>query len=198
MNKNIKYILFALVFVLLMGGAYFAYNKLSEEYKPEANDSENIENTDPEPDEVPENTENEDIVQAPDFTVTDYEGNSVNLSDFFGKPIVVNFWATWCGPCKMELPDFNALAEEYKDEVVFMMVNTEGSRNSEDEVKQFVEDAGYTFPVYFDSEYSAYITYGLTSIPRSLFIKPSGEINFAIIGIMDEESLRKNIEDILE
>ena len=198
MNKNIKYILFALVFVLLMGGAYFAYNKLSEEYKPEANDSENIENTDPEPDEVPENTENEDIVQAPDFTVTDYEGNSVNLSDFFGKPSVVNFWATWCGPCKMELPDFNALAEEYKDEVVFMMVNTEGSRNSEDEVKQFVEDAGYTFPVYFDSEYSAYITYGLTSIPRSLFIKPSGEINFAIIGIMDEESLRKNIEDILE
>ena len=198
MNKNIKYILFALVFVLLMGGAYFAYNKLSEEYKPEANDSENIENTDHETDEVPENAEDVDIIQAPDFTVTDYEGNSVNLSDFFGKPIVVNFWATWCGPCKMELPDFNALAEEYRDEVVFMMVNTEGSRNSENEVKEFVEDAGYTFPVYFDTEYSAYYTYGLTSIPRSLFIKPSGEINFAIIGIMDEESLRKNIEDILE
>jgi len=193
LNKNIKYILLALVFVLFMGGAYFAYDKLSEKYKTE-NNTDNIENNE----NIDSDTEKEETVQAPDFTVFDYNGNSVNLSDFFGKPIVINFWATWCGPCKMELPDFNTLAEEYKDEVVFMMVNTEGGRNTTEEIKAFIEDSGYTFPVYFDTEYSAYYTYGLTSIPRSLFIKPSGEINFAFIGVMDEEFIRKNIEEILK
>ena len=211
MNKIIKYILIAFVFVLLMGGAYFAYGKLSETYTPEIIGTGNgdVENIQPEeltekPEikeedgvttEVPKNGE---IFKAPDFTVIDYNGNNVNLSDFFGKPIVVNFWATWCSSCKMQLPNLNALAEEYKDEVVFMMVNLEGGRNSIDEVKDFVEKSGYTFPVYFDTKDSAYKTYGLTSIPRSLFIKPNGEISLAIIGIMDEISLRNSIEKLFE
>ena len=114
-------------------------------------------------------------------------------------PVLLDFWATWCGPCKYELPDFDSLAKEYGDEVVFMMVNmTDGSQETVDKVKKFVEDEGYTFPVYFDTEAEAAYTYGIYSIPRSLFIKPNGEINYAYIGVMDEESLRNNINSIIE
>lgn len=205
MSKTVKYILLALAFVIFMVGAYFAYEKLSEGYKPgdlvEVPNAENISDSD-EKDENSSNStdpESNEVVKAPDFTVLDYDGNEVSLSDYFGKPIVVNFWATWCGPCQYEMPDFDALASEYGDDVVFMMVNmTDGTDDTVESVKEFVEDAGYGFPVYFDTEFDATVTYGVYSIPRSLFIKPSGEINFAYKGVMDEEFIRENIEAILE
>ena len=73
---------------------------------------------------------------APDFTVLDANGKRIRLSDNFGKPIVINFWATWCPPCKRELPDFDKLCKEYGDKVVFMMVNlTDGRRDTVDGTK---------------------------------------------------------------
>lgn len=81
----------------------------------------------------------------------DADGNTVRLSDMFGKPVVINFWATWCPPCKRELPDFDRLCREYGDRVVFMMVNlTDGRRDTVDGTKKFVSEKGYTFPVYFE------------------------------------------------
>ena len=72
-----------------------------------------------------------ELTLAPDFTVYDLEGNEVHLTDFFGKPIIVNFWASWCGPCKMEMPDFDVAYNTYKDDIVFLMVNmTDGSRET--------------------------------------------------------------------
>ena len=204
MNKTLKYVLGILIFAVFMGGAYFVYEKLTESYKPGDTVENNLPNKDPSDQEVSEETEkpeaeDSEIIKAPDFKILDYQGNEVTLSEHFGKPIVVNFWATWCGPCKYELPDFDSLAKEYGDEVVFMMVNmTDGSQETVDKVKKFVEDEGYTFPVYFDTEAEAAYTYGIYSIPRSLFIKPNGEINYAYIGVMDEESLRNNINSIIE
>lgn len=198
MNKTVKYILGALIFAVFMGGAYFAYEKLSEGYKPgDLVEVPNLENEKNE--QTQDSSDTSDIVKAPDFTVLDYDGNEVSLSDNFGKPIVVNFWATWCGPCQYEMPDFDALASEYGDDVVFMMVNmTDGTDDTVESVKDFVANAGYGFPVYFDTELEAAITYGVYSIPRSLFIKPNGEINYAYKGVMDEEFIRENIEAILE
>ena len=204
MNKTLKYVLGILIFAVFMVGAYFAYDKLTESYKPGDTVENNLPEKAPSKEETTEDSENteiedHEIIKAPDFKVLDYQGNEVTLSEHFGKPIVVNFWATWCGPCKYELPDFDSLAKEYGDEVVFMMVNmTDGSQETVDKVKKFVEDEGYTFPVYFDTESEAAYTYGIYSIPRSLFIKPNGEINYAYIGVMDEESLRNNINSIIE
>lgn len=204
MNKTLKYVLGILIFAVFMGGAYFAYDKLTESYKPGDTVENNLPEKSPSEEETTEDSEyteieDHEIIKAPDFKVLDYQGNEVTLAEHFGKPIVVNFWATWCGPCKYELPDFDSLAKEYGDEVVFMMVNmTDGSQETVDKVKKFVEDEGYTFPVYFDTESEAAYTYGIYSIPRSLFIKPNGEINYAYIGVMDEESLRNNINSIIE
>ncbi len=138
------------------------------------------------------------INYAPDFTFMDKDGNAVKLSDFRGKPVVLNFWATWCPPCKQELPDFDRAAETYKDDVVFLMVNlTDGQRDTVDIVKAFVADNGYTFPVYFDTTYSAANSYMVSSIPTTYFINAKGEAVNYKIGMLTAPELESGIKDLL-
>jgi len=142
--------------------------------------------------------ENSDILPAVDFTVYTQDGEVVNLSDFYGKPIVVNFWATWCGPCKSELPAFEKLSTEYKDDVVFMMVNlTDGAQETVGSVSEFIMDNGYHFTVYFDTDMDAALTYGVYSIPATLFIDADGNIVASHMGAMSESTLRNYIENLL-
>lgn len=117
----------------------------------------------------------QELTLAPDFTVIDSEGNEVRLSDFRGKPVVLNFWASWCGPCKMEMPDFQETYAELGDDVVFMMINaTDGGRETVDTAKAFLAESGYTFPVYFDTGYEANTAYGVTGLPTTFFIDAEG------------------------
>lgn len=135
---------------------------------------------------------------APDFTVLDANGKKIRLSDNFGKPIVINFWATWCPPCKRELPDFDKLCMEYGDKVVFMMVNlTDGRRDTVDGTKSFVSKNGYTFPVYFDTEYNGADAYNVSSIPQTTFIDANGNVYTTRIGVMNETVLRSYINALL-
>ena len=135
---------------------------------------------------------------APDFTVLDANGKRIHLSDNFGKPIVINFWATWCPPCKRELPDFDKLCKEYGDKVVFMMVNlTDGRRDTVDGTKSFVSKNGYTFPVYFDTEYNGADAYNVSSIPQTTFIDANGNVYTTRIGAMNEPVLRSYINALL-
>lgn len=128
-------------------------------------------------DDQPQETAASVVNYAPDFEVLDKDGNSVKLSDFRGKPVVLNFWATWCPPCKAELPDFDEAAATYGDKVHFLMVNlTDGGRDTVDGVKAFVAENGYTFPVYFDTTYSAANAYRVYSIPTTYLINADGEI----------------------
>lgn len=123
----------------------------------------------------------------------------MSLSDFFGKPIVINFWATWCGPCKSELPAFQSLSESYGQDVTFLMVNmTDGARDTVDGVKEFLADNGYTFPVYFDTEQNAATAYGAYSIPATVFIDTEGMAVNAYLGAMSEQTLTNCIESLLE
>lgn len=95
------------------------------------------------PETAPPETEDLNKNTAPDFPVLDADGNTVRLSDMFGKPVVINFWATWCPPCKRELPDFDRLCREYGDRVVFMMVNlTDGRRDTVDGTKNLFRRKG--------------------------------------------------------
>lgn len=134
---------------------------------------------------------------APDFTVLDGEGNRVSLSDFLGKPVIVNFWATWCGPCKNEMPEFEEVYAEYGEQIHFLMINcTDGTRDTVESVRDFIKENGYTFPVYYDTESSAAVTYGVSGIPMTFFIDAEGHAVAYAQGSLDRETLLKGIDMI--
>lgn len=137
------------------------------------------------------------LQKAPDFVVTDMDGNEVKLSDFQGKPVIVNFWASWCGPCKSEMPDFEEMYQQYGEEIHFVMVNmTDGSRETVEVASEFIAEQGYTFPVYFDTQYSAAITYGVTSIPATYFIDAQGNAVAYARSVINAETLQMGIDMI--
>lgn len=137
-------------------------------------------------------------VIAPDFTVYDADGGEVHLSDFAGRPVVLNFWATWCGPCKAELPGFQAVYDECGDEVAFLFINlTDGARETVEGVGEFLAENNYTIPVYYDTAGDAANTYGARSIPATALINADGEIVGAQIGMVDEDALRDAVLSML-
>lgn len=134
----------------------------------------------------------------PDFTVLNAEGEAVNLHSYFGKPVVINFWATWCGPCKSEMPAFDTAYAVYGEDVNFLMVNmTDGVQETMDGVTAFLEETGYAFPVYYDTEYDAAMTYGVYSLPATLFINADGTLQNAHTGAMSEDTLNKYMEALI-
>ncbi len=178
--KN-KWILLVLGFALLFIVATAAYENLKDDYEP---DSIVVDDEEAETEDEPEQ------VKAPDFTVYDLEGNEVKFSELVGKPIVLNFWASWCGPCKSEMPDFQKVYEEYKDEIQFVMVNlTDGSDETVEKASAFVEEHGYTFPVYYDTKLEAAYAYGVNSVPRTYFIDKEGNLVLQAQGMLSAEKL---------
>lgn len=131
---------------------------------------------------------------APDVEFYNSNGNSVMLSSFYNKPVVLNFWATWCGPCKSEMPGFNRLYEKYKDKVNFVMLNVS---DSEKTVADFLDENGYNFPVYFDKTQIASYTYGASSIPLTFVLHKGGEVYGYQIGVLREEALEGVIKTVL-
>ena len=185
MNKKVLILL--LVLVLLIAGAAAAYNALADKVELD-----NLATSET----VPEGTQapaSENL--APDFTVYDLEGNAHSLSDFRGKPVIVNFWASWCGPCKSEMPDFQAKFEEYGEDIQFLMVNlTDGSQETVSSAQGYIDGAGYTFPVYFDVDYSAAIAYAVSAIPATYFINAEGEMVAYGKSAMSAEVLQRGID----
>ena len=147
-------------------------------------------------DETEAQTEPEKM-KAPDFTVYDADGNEVHLTDFVGKPIVLNFWASWCGPCKMEMPDFNEKYLELGEEVQFLMINmTDGSRETVAIASEFIKESGYSFPVFYDTKMDAANTYGAYSLPMTFFIDAEGYPVARATGAIDGETLMRGIDMI--
>ena len=124
----------------------------------------------------------------------DADGNAVKLSDFVGKPVVINFWATWCGYCTDELPLFDNLYKRYGRDVQFMMVNlTDGQRETVSKASQFVENNDYDFPVYFDTENNVGISYNVSAIPVTVFVDENGVVIRTIYGRISEELLTNSV-----
>ena len=194
MKNKINIVIAVLVFAALLTGAYFAFNYLSKTVG-------SPDNLAVEKETAVQSGENkvEEKDKAPDFTVVDLDNNDVKLSDFFGKPIVLNIWASWCPPCKAELPDFNKVYEQMGEEITFMMVDlVDGSRETKQKGEKYISEQGYTFPVYYDTKQEASYAYAVTSIPTTIFIDKNGYIITTAIGAIDEETLRKGIDMITE
>ncbi len=133
--------------------------------------------------------------KAVDFTVYDEKGNPVKLSDFYGKPIVLNFWASWCGPCKREMPDFNQKFIEQGDEIQFLMINLTGYDTLPD-AKAVIEESGYTFPVFYDLRSEAAAAYSVQSFPTTYFIDADGYLIAKAVGAINAETLQSGIDMI--
>ena len=131
---------------------------------------------------------------APDFAMTDAEGATVRLSQLEGMPMVLNFWASTCGPCQSEMPGFQAAFEREGAAVRFVMVDIPGfNGESVERAKGFIAENGYTFSVYFDTEGQASRAYGLTSIPRTYFIDAEGNIVARGAGALSEKALEQGL-----
>lgn len=191
-NKSNKTIwIGAALLVLLLGGAYVLYNNLS-------GGAGNLASTEQNNGQQAGGSGSASIQEppaAPDFLIQDWDGNEVTLADFAGKPVVLNFWATWCGYCKQEMPDFEAVYQEMGDDVHFIMLNaTDGVRETEEGAKKFIEKEGYTFPVYFDKGMETSMDYGASGLPMTVFLDSQGRAIAIGRGALDHDSLLQGIE----
>ena len=211
--KNKKYVLILSVFTIVLlctVSCTALYNDLASSYTPPKNletfqttsttkKATTASNTQTQSSTTPteDQTEPTDPTwNTADFTVLDEKGNEVKLSDFLGKPIVLNFWATWCTYCVREMPDFQAAYEKYPD-VQFVMVNvTDGYYETIDSAKQFVEEQSFTFPIFFDTESSATTAFKVTGYPQSYFIDANGNLVAHAQGMISMETLEKGISMI--
>ena len=178
MKDKKRFLLILLAFVLILAGAAVVYRMYGDMPMP---------GTVAQP-------QTEQAVEAPDFTVYDEDGNPVKLSDFRGKPVVLNFWASWCGPCKSVQAAFDKLSQELGEDVVFMMINaTDGGRETVDTAKEFIAQSGYSFPVYYDTDCEANYLYGISALPTTFFIDADGYAVGYTSGAMSEAFLRECI-----
>lgn len=208
MKNSVKWIVGALALVLIIVGASLLYNNLKEDYEPDSlgdpsgvvnnDDSDSADSGNTADTESGEEQEDSGKYKAPDFTALDREGNEVKLSDYLGKPVVLNFWATWCDYCVQEMPAFARAYMDYPD-VQFLMVNvTDGEGDTVESAKKFIEDRGYPFTVLFDTELDATMKYGASSLPVTFFINAKGELVVYRPGMLNDDLLSRGIAMITE
>ncbi len=135
---------------------------------------------------------------APDFEVTTIQGETVKLSDFHGSPVVLNFWASWCPPCRAEMPALQRIYEEYRNTgLIILAINSTHQDNLPD-VKNFIDEFGLIVPVYLDFDGTASNLYQVRALPTTFFIGADGKIqDVEIGGPLSEATIRVKVQDLL-
>lgn len=130
---------------------------------------------------------------APEFRLKTLSGENFALSELRGKPVVLNFWATWCGPCRNELPALQKASERYADEVAIIGVD---QAEPAETVQQYVDELGLTFMIPLDHNHDAANAYEVTLMPTTYFIDAEGIIRSVHLGEMNSITLAENIAEI--
>ena len=138
-------------------------------------------------------------IPAPDFTLTDQFGETHTLSDYQGQTVFLNFWATWCGPCKMEMPDIQALYEDWDENAGDLVVlgvagPNIGREGSAEDIAAFLEENGYTYPVVMDDTGALFYQYGISAYPTTFMIDPEGNVFGYVQGAVSREIM----DDIIQ
>lgn len=221
MSKKVKTILLILLFIAVLAGAAIAYHYLSKSYGAENPlSSQNMNSAsqgdagasspeDSEPSQESDSESSKDSLSSTptptptpipveDFTITDAQGQELKFSDFQGKPTVVNFWTPWCPYCKDEMPYFQAAYDTYQEELNVVMMDVPDSRNTAQDAIDMIQEAGYTFPLYLDTNTESLNTFGVYSYPQTFFFNSQGEFVGRITGaIPNQETLFQIIDELL-
>ena len=128
--------------------------------------------------------------RAPEFTLTTLDGTSVASSDLRGKAVLVNFWATWCPPCRSEMPDIESAYQAHRDQFVVLAINDAEDGGT---VKQFVDQFHFTFPILLDRDGAVAKRFQVQALPTSFFIDRNGVIRAANVGQMDRAYIETQI-----
>lgn len=177
-------ILMIIMGILMFTGKMNAVTSYLSNISSSQENTENVSGTEEESGSPEETSETEDskVIPALDFTLKDQFGNTHTLADYKGKTIFLNFWATWCGPCKAELPDIQKLYEKYseetEEEVVVLGVAgpTMGNEKTEEEIIEFLEENELTYPVLMDTDWTLFQGYGISSFPTTFMIDKEGNV----------------------
>ncbi len=131
--------------------------------------------------------------QAPDFELERIDGGTLRLSELRGKPVLVNFWATWCAPCELEMPDIQKYYEQYPGQFEVVAVNADEPLRS---VANFATDIGVTFPVVLDPGLKVQALYRPRGLPTSFLIDADGHVRAQHIGLMSEKNLAQYLKQV--
>jgi len=133
---------------------------------------------------------------APDFTLQSADGSTVRLADLKGKPVFINFWATWCGPCREEMPAMQELYEQYRDQgLVILAVDMEEDVRL---VRRWIDQGGYTFTFVLDSDGEQVKRYNVNASPTSYFVGRDGVIRDLKLGALSRDEMRAKVEKLLQ
>ena len=136
---------------------------------------------------------------APDFTLDLLDGGQLTLSELRGHPVVLNLWASWCLPCRSEMPSIEQAYQDYKDAGLIVIGLNVTSQDSESDARAFVQEFGLTFPIVLDRDGSVQSRYLLLGLPSTYFIDQTGTIRSVIVGgPMSEATIQSNIQDVLQ
>lgn len=177
-------ILMIIMGILMFTGKMNAVTSYLSNISSSQENTENVSGTEEETGSPEETSETEDskVIPALDFTLKDQFGNTHTLADYKGKTIFLNFWATWCGPCKAELPDIQKLYEKYSEEteeevVVLGVAGPKmGNEKTEEEIIEFLEENELTYPVLMDTDWTLFQGYGISSFPTTFMIDKEGNV----------------------
>jgi peroxiredoxin len=191
-----KKIILIIVFIAMFGWAMYDYLISNEETNVEESNGGGSEVTKTTNEEDGGDLKSDEIglqigKVAPDFALQTLKGETVRLSDYRGKKVIVNFWATWCPPCRAEIPDFQKLYEN--NDVEILAVNLTATEQSKEHVSEFVEKFGMTFPVLVDEHSFVTATYQVRAYPTSFMVDSSGRIQFVAMGAMNYDMMLREV-----
>jgi len=184
--------LLAILLLVLLGG-YATWDYLAGEKTKKVNEP-TQEMMDAPEEQVETGAITSDIPVAQDFTLPTLNGEPVSLSDSKGKITIVNFWATWCPPCREEMPHMQSFYEKHHEEVEILAVNVTNMDDGRPAIEQFVQEHELTFPILLDESGEVGLTYEIMTLPTSYILDAEGRVFQKIIGAMDEQVMNELVE----